>query len=93
MWRNLLMNSPQTSIAIGKNSDRSGFADSTSPECKTDRAQGRRTSVTHEGKACSLSGAIQRLAGNDLEGSFRPSVSILDVSTIEADHQFFAGLV
>jgi hypothetical protein len=27
MWRNLLMNSPQTSIAIGKNSDRSGFAD------------------------------------------------------------------
>ncbi|MHB1781691.1 MAG: hypothetical protein ACYCPO_16970 [Acidobacteriaceae bacterium] len=36
---------------------------------------------------------IQRLAGNDLEVSFRSSVSIFYISTIEADDQFFAGLV
>jgi len=30
--------------------------------------------------------AIQRLAGNDLEVSFRSLVSISYVSTIEADH-------
>jgi hypothetical protein len=93
MWRNLLMNSPQTGIAIGKNCDRSGFVDSAMPECKTYRAHGLRTSATHKGKACGLPIAIQRFAGNDLEVSFRPSVSISDVSTIEADHQFFAGLV
>jgi hypothetical protein len=93
MWRNLLMNSPQTGIAIGKNCDQSGFVDSAMPECKTYRAHGLRTSATHKGKACGLPIAIQRFAGNDLEVSFRPSVSISDVSTIEADHQFFAGLV
>jgi hypothetical protein len=53
VWRNLLMNSPQTSIAIGKNSDRSGFVDSTSPERKIDRAHGRRTvSFRQRCKAC-----------------------------------------
>jgi hypothetical protein len=93
MWRNLLMNSPQTSIAVGKNCDRSGFVNYAMPERKTDRAHGLRTSTTHKGKACSLPIAIQRFAGNDLEVSFRPSVSISDVSTIEADNQFFAGLV
>lgn len=93
MWRNLLMNSPQTGIAIGKNCDRSGFVDSAMPERKTDRAHGLRTSVAHKGKACSLPIAIQRLAGNDLEVSFRPSVSVFYISTIEADNQFFAGLV
>jgi hypothetical protein len=93
MWRNLLMNSPQTGIAIGKNCDRSGFVDSAMPERKTDRAHGLRTSVAHKGKACSMPTAIQRLAGNDLEVSFRPSVSIFYISTIEADDQFFAGLV
>jgi hypothetical protein len=93
MWRNLLMNSPQTGIAICKNCDRSGFVDSAMPERKTYRVHGLRTSATHKRKACSLSIAIQRFAGNDLEVSFRPSVSISDVSTVEADHQFFAGLV
>jgi len=93
MWRNLLMNSPQTGIAIGKNCDRSGFVDSAMPERKTYRAHDLRTSATHKDKACSLPIAIQRFAGNDLEVLFRPSVSISDVSTIEADHQFFAGLV
>jgi hypothetical protein len=29
MWHNLLMNSPQTGVAVGKNCDRSGFVDST----------------------------------------------------------------
>jgi hypothetical protein len=86
MWRNPLMNSPQTGIAIGKNCDRSGFVDSAMPERKTCRAHGLRTSATHKGKACSLPIAIQRFAGNNLEVSFRPSMSISDVSTIEADH-------
>ncbi len=36
--------------------------------------------------------AIQGLAGNDPEVSFRPLVSIPDIATIEADHQFLAGL-
>jgi hypothetical protein len=80
MWRNLLMNSPQTGIAIGKNCDRSGFVDFAMPERKTDRAHGLRTSVAHKGKACSLPIAIQRLAGNDLEVSFRPSVSVFYIS-------------
>jgi hypothetical protein len=93
LWRNLLMNSPQTGIAVGKNCDRSGFVNSAMPERKTDCAHGLRTSVTHEGKAGSLPIAIQRFAGNDLKVSFRSSVSIFEVSTVEADHQFFAGLV
>jgi hypothetical protein len=67
MWRNLLMNRPQTGIAIGKNCDRSGFVDSAMPESKTNRAHGLRTSATHKGKACSLPIAIQRFAGNNLE--------------------------
>ena len=86
MWRNLLMNSPQTGITIGENCDRSSFVNSAMPERKTNRAHGLRTSVTHERKACGLPVAIQRLAGYDLEVSFRPTVSISDTSTIEADH-------
>jgi hypothetical protein len=93
MWRNLLMNSTQTGAAIGKNCHRSGFVDSAMPERKTYRGHSLRTSVTHKGKACSLPIMIQRFASNDLEVSFRQSVSISDVSTIEADHQFFARLV
>jgi len=93
MWRNLLVNGPQSSIAIGKDCDRSGFVDSALPQCKTNRAHRLGTSVAHESKACGLPIAIQRLAGNDLEVSFRSSVSIPYVSAIEADYQFFAGLV
>jgi hypothetical protein len=93
LWRNLLTNCPQTSIAIGENSDRSGFVDPASPERKTYRVCRLSTTVAHESKAFSLSIAIQSLAGNNLEVSFRPPVSILDVSTIESDHYFFAGLV
>ncbi|MHB1795972.1 MAG: hypothetical protein ACYCPO_13495 [Acidobacteriaceae bacterium] len=93
LWRSLLMNGPQTGIAIGKDCDRSDFVDSAMPERKTDRAHRIGASVAHEGKACSMPIAIQRLAGNDLEVSFRSSVSISYVSTIEADYQFFAGLV
>src|ERR1017187_10854948 len=37
--------------------------------------------------------AIQRFACDDLEVSLRSLVSISDVSTIEADYQFFAALV
>ncbi|MHB2008515.1 MAG: hypothetical protein ACYCOX_10770 [Acidobacteriaceae bacterium] len=92
LWSNLLVNGPQTGI-LGKDCDRSGFVDSAMPERKTDRAHRLRTSVAHKGKACSMPIAIQRLAGNDLEVSFRSSVSISYVSTIEADYQFFAGLV
>lgn len=44
MWRNLLINSPQTSIAIGKYCDPSGFVDPAMSERKTDRAHGLRTS-------------------------------------------------
>ncbi len=91
LWSNLLMNSPQTGIAIGKDCDRSGFVDSAMPERKTDRAHRLGASVAHKGKACSMSIMIQRLASNDLEVSFRSSVSISYVSTIEADYQFFAG--
>ena len=93
MWRNLLVNGPQSGIAIGKNCDQSGFVDSAMPERKTDRAHRIGTSVAHEGKACSMPITIQRLAGNDLKVSFRSSVSIFYISTIEADDQFFAGLV
>jgi hypothetical protein len=60
---------------------------------KVDGLYGSRTSVAYESKACSMAIAIQRLAGNDLEVSLRALVSISDVSTIEADYQFFAGLV
>jgi hypothetical protein len=93
MRRNLLVNSPQTGIAVGENCDRSGFVNSAMPECETDRVHGLRASVTHEGKACGPSIAIQRLAGNGLKVSFRSLVSISDESSIEADYQFFAGLV
>src|SRR5665213_437823 len=67
---------------------------SLTPQCRNARptALRIRTSVAHEGKACSLPIAIQRLAGNDLEVSFRSLVSISYVSTIESDYQFFAGL-
>ena len=60
---------------------------------KPDRTHGIRTSVAYEGKACGMAIAIQCLAGNDLEVSFRSLVSISDLSSIEADYQFFAGLV
>jgi hypothetical protein len=45
-----------------------------------------KATVTHERKARGLPVAIQGLAGNNLEVSFRPSVSISDISSIEADH-------
>ena len=93
MWRNLLMNSPQTGITIGKNCDRGGLVDCATPERKTNRAHGLRTSIAHKGKTRSMPIAIQRLARNDFEVSFRPSVSILYISTIEAHDQFFAGLI
>jgi hypothetical protein len=48
--RNLLMNSPQTSIAVGENSDRSGFVNSAMPESKTDCAHGLRSSIAYKGK-------------------------------------------
>jgi hypothetical protein len=80
------MNSPQTSIEVGKNCDRSGFVSSAMPVRKTECAHGLRTSVTYKGKTCRLPIAIQRLTSNDLKASFRPSVSILDASIIEADH-------
>ena len=86
VWRNLLMDCPQTSISIGKNCDGSCFVESTSPERETNRAYGLRTTVAHKSKPFGLSIAIQDLAGNNLEISFRPSVTILDVSAIEADH-------
>ena len=92
MWRNLLMNGPQTGIAIGKNCDRRGFVGSAMLQRKIDRTDGLRTSVSYKGKTCRLPIAIQRFAGNDLKVSFRPSVSISNVSTIEADNQFFAGI-
>ena len=93
MWRNLLVNGPQTDIAIGKNCDRSGFVDSALPQRKTDRAHRLGTSVVHESKVCGMPVAIQRLAGDDLKVSFRSLVSISDLPTIEADYQFFAGPV
>jgi hypothetical protein len=93
MWRNLLVNGPQTGIAIGKNCDRSGFIDSALPQRKTDRAHRLGTSVAHESKACGMPIAIQRLAGNDLKVSFRSLMSIPYVPTIEADYQFFTGLL
>jgi len=93
LWRNLLVNGPQTGIAIGKNCDRRGFVDSALPQRKTDRADRLGTSVAHESKAGGMPVAIQRLAGNDLKVSFRSLVSISDVPTIEADYQFFAGPV
>jgi hypothetical protein len=83
---NLLMNSSQTGIAIGENRDRGGFVNSAMPERETNCAHSFRTSVTHERKACGPPIAIQGLAGNNFEVSFRPPVSISDISTIEADH-------
>jgi hypothetical protein len=56
------------------------------PEREANCAHSFRASVTHERKACGLPIAIQGLAGNNLEVSFRPSVSISDISTIVADH-------
>src|ERR1700733_3041184 len=62
MWRNLVVDRAQTSIAVGKNCDRSGFIDSTLPQRKTDRAYRLGTSAAHESKACGMPIAIQRLA-------------------------------
>ena len=86
MWRNLLLNGPQTGITVGKNCNRCGFVGSEMLQRKADRAHGNRTTVAYESKARSMAVAIQRLAGNDLEVSFRSLVSISYVSTIEADY-------
>src|SRR5664279_65829 len=59
---------------------------------KADRAHTISTSVAYESKACRMAIAIQRLAGNDLKVSLRSLVSISNVSTIEADYQFFAEI-
>ena len=91
MWRNLLMDRPQTSIAIGENCDRSGFVDSASPQGKTNGAHRLGTSVAHKSKACGMPVTIQRLAGNDLKVPFRSLVSIPHVPTIEADYQSLQG--
>jgi hypothetical protein len=91
MWRDLLMDRPQTGIAIGENCDRSGFVDSASQQGKTDGAHRLGTSVAHKSKACGMPVTIQRLAGNDLKVPFRPLVSISDVPTIEADYHLLAG--
>ncbi|WP_433966455.1 hypothetical protein [Tunturiibacter gelidiferens] len=69
MWRNLMVNGPQTGIAIGQNCDRSGFIDSALPQRKTDRAHRLGTSVAHESKACGMPIAIQRLASKDFKVS------------------------
>jgi hypothetical protein len=90
---NLLLNGSQTSISIRKNSDRSGFGDSALPRGKTDRFHRLGTSVAHEGKTGGVPFAIEHFACHDLEVSFRPLVSISDVPAIQADYQFFSGLV
>lgn len=76
LWRNLLVNGPQPSIAIGKNRDRSSFVDSALPQRKSYRAHRLGISIAHRSKACGMSVAIQRLAGNDLKVSFWPLVPI-----------------
>jgi hypothetical protein len=45
MWRNLLLNGPQTGIAVGKNCNRSGFVGSEMLQRKADRAHGLRTEL------------------------------------------------
>src|ERR1035441_9978312 len=81
MWRDLLVDRPQTGIAIGENCDRSGFIDSASPQGKTDGAYRFGTSVAHKSKACGMPVTIQRLAGNDFKVPFRSLVSIPDIPT------------
>jgi hypothetical protein len=91
MGRDLLVDRPQTGIAIGENCDRSGLVDSASPQGKTDSAPRLGTSIAHKSKASGMPVTIQRLAGNDLKVPFRSLVSIPDIPTIEADYQLLAG--
>lgn len=79
MWHNLLMDRPQTGIAIGEDRDRSGLVDSASPQGQADGANRLGASVAHKSKACGTPVAVQRLAGDDFKVSFRSLVSIPDL--------------
>src|SRR5664280_2532387 len=86
----LAMNGPQTSIAIGKDSDQGAVVCSRPAKREARRTQRFRASAAHESKMCCISFVIEHLACNYLKIALWPWMTGSHVSTIQADNDFFA---